>query len=512
MGNPALKIEELSERELREQEYCELFQMIHDVSPKDFNDAARQLCLNDLYFLMTEILGRADMRKDWLFDRCNEVQEQPDGMLDLWSREHYKSTIITFGKTIQDILLNPETTIGIFSHTRPIAKAFLAQIKRELESNDLLKRIFPDILWMDPKKEAPQWSLDGGITVKRKSNPKEATVEAWGLVDGQPTSKHYDILIYDDVVTRESVYTPEMIQKTTEAWELSLNLGARGGVRRTIGTRYHANDTYKVMMDRKSAIPRIYPATWNGKADGYPILLDRDELAKKRADMGSYTFSCQMLQNPTADATNGFKEEWLKYWNAATLANLNLYLLVDSAGSKKKKGNDYSVFSVIGLGGDGNYYTVDMVRDRLNLTERARMLFYLHRKYNPIGVGYEEYGVMADIEYCQEKMELENYRFHITPLGGKIPKEERIRRLVPYFETGRWYIPQNLIYETIEKKRVNLTHAFKFEEFLTFPVSEHDDMLDCMSRIFEPELCATLRPRKATATTTDESEGFGGHV
>lgn len=478
----------------------------------DLHNLMRPLCLKDLYFLMVYVFGRKDLRHDWLFDRCCEVQGSPDGHLDLWAREHCKSSIITFGKTIQDILLNPETTIGIFSHTRPIAKAFLAQIKRELESNDILKRIFPDILWMDPKKEAPVWSLDNGIVVKRKSNPKEATVEAWGLVDGQPTSKHYDILIYDDVVTRESVYTPEMIQKTTEAWELSLNLGARGGVRRTIGTRYHANDTYKVMLDRKSVIPRIYPATWNGKANGTPVLLTKEDLEAKRRDMGAYTFGAQMLQDPTADSTQGFKEDWLKYWNAATLANLNLYLLVDSAGSKKKKGNDYSVFCIIGLGGDGNYYLVDMVRDRLNLTERARTLFYLHRKYNPVGVGYEEYGMMADVEYCQEKMERENYRFHITPLGGKIPKEERIRRLVPYFETGRWYMPQNLIYETIEKKRVNLTHTFKFEEFLTFPVSEHDDMLDCMSRIFEPELCATLRPRKATAVTDDQQQGFGGHV
>jgi hypothetical protein len=27
------------------------------------------------------------------------------------------------------------------------------------------------------------WSLDGGIIVKRKSNPKEATVEAHGLLE-----------------------------------------------------------------------------------------------------------------------------------------------------------------------------------------------------------------------------------------------------------------------------------------------------------------------------------------
>ena len=79
---------------------------------------------------------------------------------------------------------------------------------RELESTEKLKALFPDLLWANPQKQAPKWSEDDGIIVKRKGNPKESTVEAWGLVDGQPTSKHYGTRIYNDVVTRESVYTP----------------------------------------------------------------------------------------------------------------------------------------------------------------------------------------------------------------------------------------------------------------------------------------------------------------
>jgi hypothetical protein len=85
-----------------------------------------------------------------------EVQANPDGFLDLWSRGHYKSSVITFAKTIQDILSDPELTVGIFSHTRPIAKAFLRQIKMEFERNERLKRWFPDVLWAEPDQGKPQ--------------------------------------------------------------------------------------------------------------------------------------------------------------------------------------------------------------------------------------------------------------------------------------------------------------------------------------------------------------------
>src|SRR3990167_7108466 len=249
----------------------------------------RHLSQFDLYFLIRHILNRPDIERQWLFDRCREVQKSPNGYMDLWAREHYKSTIITFGLSIQAILCNPDLTFGIFSHTRPIAKGFLRQIKRELEANEQLKEWFPDILWDNPQKQAPKWSEDDGIVVKRVGNPKESTVEAWGLVDGQPTSKHFKLCVYDDVVTRESVTTPDMIGKVTEAWELSRNLTSAGGASRYIGTRYHFNHTYKKLLARGAARPRVYPATVDGTATGTPVFLDTQRLADKRREMGPYT-------------------------------------------------------------------------------------------------------------------------------------------------------------------------------------------------------------------------------
>jgi len=432
-------------------------------------------------------LNRRDIEKQWLFERCREVQASPNGHLDLWAREHYKSTIITLGLTIQDILNDPEVTVGIFSHTRPLAKRFLRQIKQELQGNALLKVNFPEVLFADPEKEAPKWSEDDGIVVRRSGNPGESTVEAWGLVDGMPTGKHFRVLLYDDVVTEKSVTSPDMIEKTTDALALSYNLGARGGHRRFIGTRYHFNDSYRTVIDRQSASVRLYQATNDGTQDGEPVLMTKDELAKKRRDMGPYIFGAQMLLEPSADRTQGFKREWMRFYHTPTAeVTGNRYMLVDAANEKRRE-NDYTSAWIISLGMDGNYYILDMIRDRLNLTERADMVFRLHRKWKPRQVRYESYGLQADIQHIRERQGRDNYRFDIMKVGGQTPKNDRIRRLVPSFEQGKWYFPATLHYTDHEKRSRDLVSDFIEQEYLAFPVPVHDDMLDSLARLMDTD-------------------------
>jgi len=469
-------------REASTKWYAEKLTAALEQSEEHYVEARRWLCRNDLFYLLVAVLGRKDMNNDWLFARCREVQASPNGHLDLWAREHYKSTIITHGLTIQDILNDPEVTIGIFSHVRPIAKDFLRQIKREFESNDLLKELFSDILWAAPHKDAPKWSEDDGIIGKRKTNPKESTIEAHGLVDGMPTGKHFSVLVYDDVVTEKSVTTPEMIKKTTDAWSLSLNLGTKGGERRIIGTRYHFNDTYATMVKRGSVDVRLHPATRNGRADGVPVFLTQELLKEKRRDQGPYVFGCQQLQDPKADSVQGFKEEWLGFWPGVGETKSNTYLIFDPANEKKKK-SDYTAAWCIEACNDKHFRIRDMVRDRLNLKERADLLFDWHREYNPEGVGYEKYGKDSDIQHFEDRMERENYKFKITALGGPMSKPDRIRTLVPLFEQNRILLPEFLWYENYEDEMQDLVQVFIEDEYKAFPLCTHDDMFDALARL-----------------------------
>lgn len=457
---------------------------------------ARELCRTDLFFLLWAILGRDDVFNQWILERCREVQENPDGYLDLWAREHYKSTIISFALSIQDILSshgeNPdpkwngrEVTIGIFSVTRPIAKGLLRQIKQEFETNQRLKALFPDILYSDPKTQSPKWSEDDGIVVKRKGNPKESTVEAWGIVDGQPTSKHFFICLYDDLVTEKSVTTPEMIEKTSSQWEMSINLGTEGGKRRYAGTIYHFNDTYQLIKRRGAAIPRVHACTEDGTPSGKPVLKSEAEIAMKYRAMGAYTFGTQMLLNPKSDSTMGFKRADVRYHEVTSWASMNVYLIVDPASGKKKT-NDYTVMKVIATADDNNYYLLDMIRDRLSLTERAAKLFELHKKYKPLAVGYEQYGMQADIQHIQDKQNRENYHFDIIALGGSMAKVDRIKQLLPIYENKRMYLPLTCWKTNYQGQTQDLVEIFLTNEYDAFPIPVHDDMLDCQARILDP--------------------------
>lgn len=495
----------------------------------------RALCLADRFYLLVKVCKRTDMLHPWIYERCREVEQAPDGYLDLWAREHYKSTVITFGGIVQEILRDKETTVGLFSHTAPIAKKFLAQIKREFESNTLLKAAFPDVLYDDPQKQAPAWSLDGGIICKRDGNPKEATVEAHGLVDGQPTSRHFKLMVYDDVVTRESVSTPEQIQKTTEAWELSDNLGSLGGRKWHIGTRYSYADTYDEMIKRGAVKVRVYPATDNGQIDGKPVLFDQATWDAKVIAQGESTISCQMLQNPLAGKQRMFNVEDLQVYEVRPEV-LNVYILVDPARSKKKDSAN-TAMAVIGVDKALNKFLLDGYNHKMDLVERWVFMKNLYVRWmrqpgvQTVRVGYEKFGAQSDLDYFQEQMKMPGQpSFEIVELGwpadGEGAKTDRVQRLGPDFRSHKFYLPyptkkdtmtsiqrrmiaegrDELVSTAIRRKDENgeiydLGDQFKLQAHY-FPYGSLKDLVDAASRIYDMD----VKPPVIIDTTALEPE------
>ena len=463
------------------------------LSKRTSKEDLRDLFRTNLFMLLAAGCSRNDVMNAWVYERCFEIQKSPNGHLDLWARDHYKSTIITFAKSIQDILITHgrhakgnECTIGIFSYTRSLAQGFLDQIKREFEENRILQYLFDDVLYANPQRDSARWSSQMGLIVKRETNPKEATVEAWGLVEGQPTSKHFSICVYDDIITHDTVKTMYLTQVANKSWENSLSLCSTGnGVRRYVGTRKNYADTYSLILEREAAIPRIYsPYHQDGKT---PVLLTQERIDNLRKSQGEVTFMCEYMQTPLKDSALGFNLDNLMTHNVQSFANINLYCFCDPASSKKKT-SDYTAFLVIGIDPNNNILVIDGIRDRLNPSERWQQLYKLHTAYPQIKkIFYEEVGMNNDLFYFKEKMNecgnfFDNKFINLKPLGTK---QDRISRLEPIINDKKLFLPEKLPKISVNGNHYDLVKAIVIDELSKFPFPKHDDLLDCLGYTVE---------------------------
>lgn len=232
--------------------------------------------------------------------------------------------------------------------------------------------------------------------------------------------------------------------------------------------------------------------------------LPKDELNSLLVDLGEYSYAGQYLQEPVPPGGGLFKTQHIKYYDQETFdfSNANGFILCDPAGvgqigqgNNKRKKSDWTAFMVVALAPDQNYYLVDIIRDKFNPTERINALFDLHRSWTahfdkPLKVGYESYGLQSDLHYIQQKQRDDSYNFNLIPLGGKMAKEDRIARLIPDIENGRWYFPYKLPYKDTTGRTFELVQEMIKGEMLTFPVSKHDDCIDALSRIYDEDMYA----------------------
>jgi predicted phage terminase large subunit-like protein len=231
-----------------------------------------------------------------------------------------------------------------------------------------------------------------------------------------------------------------------------------------------------------------------GRAPGealWPEYITLEMLENERKLRGPRSWSALYQQTPIPEKGGEFKREWMKFYKRADMtqdktSRMTRVIVADPAHSRKVDSDRTAMFTV-GLAEDGNYYILDIVADRLSLTQKGDALFSMHRNYKPVRTGWERYGMQSDIEHFEDRMARDGYRFHITELKGPQRKEDRIRRLVPIFENRRLYFPEEL-YKTLSDGSYQDMVQLFISEMTRFPSGRHDDMLDGLSRMLDPEM------------------------
>jgi hypothetical protein len=347
--------------------YPELFALAAR-EPKRAQGIFRSLVKNDRFFTAYFVAGWEDGKssgnKPFMVNQCRLLDDGPQsGTVDVWSREHGKSSAITIAGTVQRVCNDPECTTAIFSFRKSAADKFLDSIRKIFEL-DFMIWCFPEIFYEKPETQSPSWSLQGGIRVKRQNTVRrENTVEAFGLVEGAPIGGHFDHRIYDDIETDVMARNPDQLDQCYESLLMSRALGREGGTELIIGT-YYSHCGVLVKLGEKKDIHgnlmyqlRIFPATDDGTITGKPVFFSQAYLDDKKTDSG---FNTQYLCNPTP--THEVKlqfDRFIKIPRKSLPPNRVKIMIVDPAGDKDVQqgvGNDKWSMGCIGI----NPYTDDL--------------------------------------------------------------------------------------------------------------------------------------------------------
>jgi predicted phage terminase large subunit-like protein len=469
------------------------------VEQKTQKEYLQEKCKTRLKFLCRDVLGFKDWSKNEnLHDKIEKFMDKPDKFkLVLIPRDHLKSTIITKGWSIQQMLRNPDVRILLANNTWDNARNFLQSIEGYLANGNVLAQLFGTFI-------SPRWNKDDCVIRQRKTISDAPTIATTGL-EKEQTSQHYDIIIADDLVARENVKTKEQREKVKDYISSLYALLEPQGMMVIVGTRWSKDDAYEDLIN---------DGTWDvlrmDAFDGdalktkvlFPEKFSLDKLQDLRKKLRPYLFSCWYMNDPIAPEASDFSEEWVRYWEAGTKHPTNLYLMVDPAISLGKDA-DYSAGTVSGKLPNGVVRVVDFFRKRVVPSQLVEEIFSMVRKWRGQGyyirVGVENFTLKTIKTDLVNRMKDEKFWFQVDeikkmrgPNGEKSEvKEARIRSMQPLFEQG-----------LIEIRR-DMTDFV--DELLTFPRGKHDDLIDSLSLAIDK-----LLPSGETHPVQEVREGTMG--
>lgn len=402
--------------------------------------------------------------------------------MDLAPRGHGKSTIGDVDFCITQVLRNPDIRIMIGSKTQTQASAFLKEIRTHFEQNVNLIRIFGD--W---KKSRDNVWNDKEFTVNRRTViKKEATVSALGA-SGAVVSKHFDIIIGDDLVGFENART-EAQRKVLKEWfysSLYPTLEPDGEIH-ILGTRYSPMDLYEDLIKSKNYKVNVQQAITVKDGQEYSLWESKFSLEKLRSireEAGLIIFNMQYQNNTELAKGKIFKYKYFKHFEEYDIDyDLNrvrvkvldsrgvpywipvrIYMGADLAISEDEtSNNDYFVLTVIGVDKNKNVYVLDYLKERLTFNAQLNAILDYGKNKFPM---VERIGVET-VQY-QKSLAQEIRRLSLLPVINIQTSKDKVTRAMrrsALFENGKvWF-------------RIGMDDLE--ECLLLFPEVDHDDLFD----------------------------------
>ena len=453
-------------------------------------EAALRSFRNDLAVFCKDFLGYTDLNEQHQ-ELCDMLIKGKKFKLVLMPRYSFKSCICTVAYSLWRLIFNPDLRILIYSDATTKAEGFLTSIKNHIEGKSKgsqFRKIFGE--WETDPNRKGKWSNREIIISKRTAGASEATVETAGIGTSL-IGKHYDIIIFDDIVSDINVTTKEQMDKVAECYSKALSLLVPGGEVVIVGTRWDFGDLYGRILaeeEESSVFDKILKDAEEKKPDGKLIFEDigltPEFLAFQKKEQKTYLYSCLYRNNPVDPETAVFKPSNFSFYNTIDAIDLYITGTCDPAGL----GEDPTAITVVGTDNNMVMYILDIVnKAKLQPDDIVNEIIRLHYKWKFRIFGLEtnfyrgalkkELDRAIQLEWKENPKNFPNFGLHefkATARRGE-GKENRISALEPYHRRGDLKFPG----KKLELLKGNYSELAN--QMVKFPRAPHDDILDSLA-------------------------------
>jgi hypothetical protein len=459
-------------------------------------------CLSSYKYFCRNCLGMEDMNP--IHDEvCDIIQGSGDKqLLILLPRHSFKSWVITQGYSLWSMIRDPEIRILIYSDSATKAEGFLEGIQQHIFGKATWKnhkgelhttRFRESFIEYETSPHKGTWNDSQIVISRRRGGQIEPTIDTGGI-DSSKVGKHYDLIIFDDIVSDVNTTTKQQMDKVHDCYKKSLSLLRPNGKVIITGTRWHYGDAYgRIIADnkekdnfiihRRDAMERK-----DGKLIFEDIGLNEEFLDYQRQEQGGYLFSCLYHNSPVDDEIALFKIDDFKYYVPNPLLHENMWITgaCDPAG----QGEDFTAITVVGTDSHMNMYVLDAVNQHLTPSQIIEWIIRLNYKWKFQRFGIERNYFKGRLEQDfrdAEKEHLKNPNYQQFSIKedilatSKDTNRARVLRLQPKHEAGQIRLPNNSeSFNTLSKVYSEL--AFQMIQFtINGPMSPHDDLVKCLS-------------------------------
>jgi len=468
----------------------------------------RSLCEHDLYYFITEILDKRalypPLHRDKVIPFLTEWKEDVFIKHLELPRAHLKSTIVSIGFPLwiwgldpkqHDFMCGTEARFLLGHANLKDAKMFLKESKDILQSNDLYRWLYPEVVFENFKRDSSTWTADA-YTIKRDRPDKTASMSACGI-GALPVGFHYHWLIMDDLVGRDNVKTAARRDDTMEFFQDVQDL-ILGGCKMIVpGTRWHHDDLYSHLLDETGRFADICESLvldcgWLAGEPIFPISekvpacgWSMKRLEAKLKSKGKYSFMCQYMNDPQPDAENSFDRDDFQRFrfdlsddpkcSVPTTRNYHFVTACDP-NRGEKEANDPAAVITAAIDEEGELWVVDISSGKYSPKVLVDVIIQHQQKWQSVTTVIETTGVGLPIyTEVQREMIVRKIFFDLKEAkrGGPNSKIDRIRTMIPLCEReGIHVLLGGKLYDELIEELVNLG------------VSKNDDMADATADIY----------------------------